>query len=939
MVVTRQLRWLSVMSFILILVGMLYCVSVLMDFWGALNPEVLKTAVTGLGWVNQVHDWGNLLVFTLLLLLMSQALIWIICAYAALEGLNNRELNYGPKSIVIFLFIPGLNIVHVLAVLQEVWRGSDPESILTDELGWANSQPSRLITIWWSVLILGLMLLAIAAMPSVGTWLATSLGLNPPVPKRIWIGLFTLAQVIGTLLFALISFRVLNRLRRRYRAVLTLSARTSDLTQSPQVIDLSSRRRRSSRALPWMGIGIAIALGTFIVINTAGLSWDYQNLLNEFRQLGQHQRATARSETNTPVDTSGYSQSQSTHALPTVISPSQTGTPATQEQAKGKLIIFSQPVSDLGFTFTPYVTSEGFLGIRGQVLSASPKTSVMAWSDQDPPVRVSGVVATDGNFELVIPLPGPTTHTVYVGTSTGGGSYASRGSVKVHQLASMPNTYDTSGRRPDGIKITRASYSAGIRVKLRLDAQGFTIVEGRFPVDSPWTSVMVWDEKNSFTAVTARIKEGRFSARVRLMGGNQYNLLIGGTAANDSGGIKYHSSASLDVQLPRAVNPSLVSSNGIVVLEALMDEDGITLEPQVTSDGQLLINLVIDPSVGYSEFLFFAAEGSAHQFQVRSITEAGKSLVTFPLPGPAMHTILVGRKVDNSHFRSIGKLLVQQTRSEDRTPARVFSGRLQLDSTISSGSSFVDKVPISGRVIGGMAYDPLVIVTIRKESESGTLEARDALPVINGSFSGEVWLRFGPGLYSLELGVPSGPFQWSTAVEMSVRNSSAKDHRYLAPSKGIESTDQRIAALSTSITGGLQTDLQKTVAIHDWVAKNIAYDVIKLRDGTFRLSDGAVATLISRKGVCSDYAKLTVALLRSSEIPSRIAVGRADGYGGWGLHAWVEAYVDGRWIAMDPTWNAGFLREGQFVPSFTHRFFNPSPQVFSRSHILTGYEY
>jgi transglutaminase-like putative cysteine protease len=71
--------------------------------------------------------------------------------------------------------------------------------------------------------------------------------------------------------------------------------------------------------------------------------------------------------------------------------------------------------------------------------------------------------------------------------------------------------------------------------------------------------------------------------------------------------------------------------------------------------------------------------------------------------------------------------------------------------------------------------------------------------------------------------------------------------------------------------------------------------------GASQPTDGAVATLLARAGVCRDYAHLVVALLRSLDVPARLASVYAPGLSPMDFHAIAEAYVDGAWQAVDAT--------------------------------------
>ncbi len=54
-------------------------------------------------------------------------------------------------------------------------------------------------------------------------------------------------------------------------------------------------------------------------------------------------------------------------------------------------------------------------------------------------------------------------------------------------------------------------------------------------------------------------------------------------------------------------------------------------------------------------------------------------------------------------------------------------------------------------------------------------------------------------------------------------------------------------------------------------------------------------------GVCQDYAHIYITLLRMAGVPARYVCGFVLGEGE--SHAWVEAFCDGLWIALDPTYN------------------------------------
>jgi transglutaminase-like putative cysteine protease len=85
-------------------------------------------------------------------------------------------------------------------------------------------------------------------------------------------------------------------------------------------------------------------------------------------------------------------------------------------------------------------------------------------------------------------------------------------------------------------------------------------------------------------------------------------------------------------------------------------------------------------------------------------------------------------------------------------------------------------------------------------------------------------------------------------------------------------------------------------AVADWVAGRLTYT-----SGSSRPVDTAVDTLLAGRGVCRDYAHLTLTLLRALEVPARLVAVYAPGLDPMDFHAVVEADVDGTWCVVDAT--------------------------------------
>ncbi len=230
-----------------------------------------------------------------------------------------------------------------------------------------------------------------------------------------------------------------------------------------------------------------------------------------------------------------------------------------------------------------------------------------------------------------------------------------------------------------------------------------------------------------------------------------------------------------------------------------------------------------------------------------------------------------------------------------------------------------------------------VVIQIMKGKDKATY----FVPVEEGFFNWRVGLRFGAGMYQVTLLVPevnqtkTTTFRFYPVARWKVWSDADRDLRDLMPSRGIQSADPEIRQFAKQITRGKKNDYEKVKAIYEFVAKHIEYDLEKLKNNDYEWTDGALKTLTTRKGVCQDFSFLTLALLRSIDLPARFIEGEAGGQ----QHAWVEAWVDGRWISMDPTWGAGVLEDGRFIKKYEEKYFDPSPELFNKTHTRKGVVY
>jgi hypothetical protein len=153
-------------------------------------------------------------------------------------------------------------------------------------------------------------------------------------------------------------------------------------------------------------------------------------------------------------------------------------------------------------------------------------------------------------------------------------------------------------------------------------------------------------------------------------------------------------------------------------------------------------------------------------------------------------------------------------------------------------------------------------------------------------------------------------------------------------SRGLDAWNERsIAAVAHYVAKRTADPWQRIRALHDWVVRNVAYDVAALELPRVPLEDGdAEWVFANRRGVCAGYASLLAALGRAAGLDILVVDGRLvkgdPGYAlGWREHAWNVVDLDGEWYAIDATWDAGSVEQGRFHARYSTRYFLRPPDT------------
>jgi hypothetical protein len=129
--------------------------------------------------------------------------------------------------------------------------------------------------------------------------------------------------------------------------------------------------------------------------------------------------------------------------------------------------------------------------------------------------------------------------------------------------------------------------------------------------------------------------------------------------------------------------------------------------------------------------------------------------------------------------------------------------------------------------------------------------------------------------------------------------------QYLRPSYVVPSHDRLIRNIAREITADTKLTLERIRVLVEWIQKNIEQKPVDVFT--------ALDVLSGKKAECQGHSFLYAAFARALDIPTRVVNGivYSTGYQGFLYHTWAESLVNGRWVAVDPTF-------GQLPADATH---------------------
>jgi transglutaminase-like putative cysteine protease len=136
-------------------------------------------------------------------------------------------------------------------------------------------------------------------------------------------------------------------------------------------------------------------------------------------------------------------------------------------------------------------------------------------------------------------------------------------------------------------------------------------------------------------------------------------------------------------------------------------------------------------------------------------------------------------------------------------------------------------------------------------------------------------------------------------------------HKYTKPTENIDSDDEDIKAIASSLVEGEDDFFVVVHKIGNWVKENVEYDLSTIN---LEATQKASYVLGSKNGVCDEITNLFIAMVRAVGVPARFVSGISYTNSElftekWGPHGWAEVYFPGfGWVPFDITYGElGFI--------------------------------
>lgn len=137
-------------------------------------------------------------------------------------------------------------------------------------------------------------------------------------------------------------------------------------------------------------------------------------------------------------------------------------------------------------------------------------------------------------------------------------------------------------------------------------------------------------------------------------------------------------------------------------------------------------------------------------------------------------------------------------------------------------------------------------------------------------------------------------------------------------------------SITQNKTGNIYNDVKM---VHDYIINNTEYDTTISKASIYNI----YGTLINKQAVCEGYAKSFKYLMDELGIQCILVIGKATNSEGiTENHAWNYVKVDGKWYAIDTTWDDPISTSGWVSENSKYKYFLKGLNEMSEDHIPSG---
>lgn len=174
-------------------------------------------------------------------------------------------------------------------------------------------------------------------------------------------------------------------------------------------------------------------------------------------------------------------------------------------------------------------------------------------------------------------------------------------------------------------------------------------------------------------------------------------------------------------------------------------------------------------------------------------------------------------------------------------------------------------------------------------------------------------LQFGNGTYTVAIfkNISGSKYKQVASKKFSVKIEDELTP-FLASSQNMNWDDEMDAIkLAQELTKDATTDEEKVDILYNYVVQNISYDYQKARTVATNYVPNIDSTLETGNGICYDYSSLFASMLRSVDVPAKLIKGYKNDISVY--HAWNQVYLNGEWVTIDTTYDAGLSAHNMAV--------------------------